>query len=98
MSLAEKRFFFRSSSSFKRFELTKDISTPEKSAEAKSDIMITSQLLIFINLNSSPDAENLASREVFISRQAVAENNLVGTRNLDKITRPARGLEGQNRI
>lgn len=79
MSFAEKLFFLRSSSSFNRLELIKDISTPEKSADARSDIMTTNQLLIVIQFNGCAYAEYLAVREVIRRGKAVAENQFVGT-------------------
>ena len=79
ISLAEKRFFFRSSSSLSLLELKNDISTPENSADTSNDIMTTVQLLIFFQFDSGSDAENLASCKAFVSRHAVAEDNLVGT-------------------
>ena len=82
ISFAENLFFLRSSSSFSLFELIKEISTPEKSADANSAIMTTIQLLIFVYLKSCSDAENLAPAEVLVGSHAVAENQLVGTGNL----------------
>lgn len=82
MSLAENLFFLRSSSSFSLLELIKEISTPEKSADAKSDIMTIIQLLIFVYLKGSSDAEDLAFTEVLVGSQTVAENQLVGAGDL----------------
>ena len=80
MSLAEKRFFFKSSSNLSLLELKNDISTPEKSAEASNDIMTINQLLlIFIQFNGCSDSEDFTSCEAFVGSHAVAENNFVGT-------------------